>query len=438
MEENKSQKFDAIIVGAGPAGVAAAVTIARGGAKVLLVERSEFAGTKNMIGGAVFLTALKDIFPNSWEQAPIERYINKHTWSLLTDNSSVDVSCDFPCNPKSASIYRSKFDSWLVDEAKKEGVYFAPSTLVKRLIKKNGYFCGVETELEEIFADVIILADGVNSLLARQHGLRYDYETKDTVLSVKETIKLSKEIIEERFNIEKGTKNGAARNFLGGLKLENPPFALGFMYTYTDSVSIGLGVNLEDLNRYGLNPSDLLERLKEHPIVKPLIQDGEMLEYSAHLIPEGGFKKLPKLCANGVILVGDAAGFINAIHFEGTNFAFASGKYAGETVLAALKIKDYSKKTLKLYEKKLKQSFVLKDLKSYKDVMENLYSRTESLMNYYPKKASEFFKIFTGANCKPKRDEFRNFIVHFIKDRSLRELLKDAWAFISSVFGVLK
>ena len=210
------------------------------------------------------------------------------------------------------------------------------------------------------------------------------------------------------------------------------------MYTYTDSISIGLGVNLEDLNRYGLNPSDLLERLKEHPIIKPLIQDGEMLEYSAHLIPEGGFKKLPKLCANGVILVGDAAGFVNAIHFEGTNFAFVSGKLAGETTLAALKIKDYSKKTLKLYEKKLKQSFVLKDLKSYKDVMENLYSRTESLMNYYPKKTSEFFKIFTGANCKPKRDEFRKFLVHFVKDRSIRELLKDLKAFIFSVFGVLK
>ncbi len=438
MEENQTQKFDVIVVGAGPAGVAAAVSAARGGARVLLVERSSFAGTKNMIGGAVFLSALKQIFPNAWEQAPVERYINKHTWSLLSDNSSVDISCDFPQNPKSASIFRSKFDSWLVEKAKEEGVYFAPSTLVKKLIKKNGCFCGVETELERIEADIIILADGVNSLLARKYGLRYDYEAKDTVLSIKETIKLSKEIIEERFNIEKGSKNGAARNFLGGLKLENAPFALGFLYTYTDSISLGLGVNLEDLSRYGLNPSDLLEKLKEHPVVKPLIQDGQMLEYSAHLIPEGGYKKLPKLCENGIMLAGDAAGFVNAIHFEGTNFAFISGKLAGETALAAIKIKDYSKKTLKLYEKKLKQSFVLKDLKSYQNVMRNLYSRTNSLMNYYPKAASKFFKIFSGASCIPKRDEFREFIVDFVKGRSIRELLKDAWAFIISIFGVLK
>ena len=438
MEDKQAQKFDVIVVGAGPAGVAAAVTAARGGARVLLVERSEIAGTKNMIGGAVFLSALKQIFPDSWEQAPIERYINKHTWSLLTDNSSVDISCDFPQNPKSASIFRSKFDSWLVECAKEEGVYFAPSTLVKKLIKKNGFFCGIETELERIEASVIILADGVNSLLARQYGLRYDYETKDTVLSIKETIKLSKELIEERFNIDKGSKNGAARNFLGGLKLENAPFALGFLYTYTDSISLGLGVNLEDLNKYKLNPSDLLEKLKEHPVVKPLIQDGEMLEYSAHLIPEGGYKKLPKLCENGVMLVGDAAGFVNAIHFEGTNFAFMSGKMAGETALLSLKIKDYSKKTLKIYEKKLKQSFILKDLKSYQNVMENLYSRTDSLMSYYPKKAAEFFEIFSGANCVPKRDEFRKLMVNFVKDRSIRELLKDIWAFVSSVFGVLK
>ena len=239
-------------------------------------------------------------------------------------------------------------------------------------------------------------------------------------------------------NITKGSNNGAARNFLGGLKLENRPFALGFMYTYSDSVSIGLGVNLEDLRRYALNPSDLLEKLKEHPVVAPLLQGGEMLEYSAHLIPEGGFKKLPKLCENGVMIAGDAAGFVNAIHFEGTNFAFISGKFAGETALAALKINDCSKRTLKLYEKKLKQSFILKDLKSYKDVMENLYSRTNSLMNYYPKKAAEFFEIFSGANCISKRDEFRNFIVNFIKDRSIRELFKDLAAFISSIFGVLK
>ena len=438
MEERQKQKFDAIIVGAGPAGVSAAVTIARGGARVLLVERSEIAGTKNMIGGAVFLSALKQIFPDSWEQAPIERYINKHTWSLLSDNSSVDISCDFPQNPKSASIYRSKFDSWLVEMAKKEGVYFAPSTLVKRLIKRNGYFCGVETELEEIEADIVILADGVNSLLARKYGLRYDYEAKDMVLSVKETIKFPKDVIEERFNIEKGSKNGAARNFLGGLKLENAPFALGFIYTYTDSISLGIGVNLEDLNRYGLNPSDLLEKLKEHPVVKPLINDGEMLEYSAHLIPEGGYKKLPKLCQNGIMVVGDAAGFVNAIHFEGTNFAFISGKLAGETALYAIKIKDYSKKTLKLYEKKLKQSFILKDLKSYKNVMENLYLRANSLMNFYPKKASEFFEIFSGASCIPKRDEFRNFLLGFFKERSIRELFKDFYAFISTIFGVLK
>ncbi len=438
MEEIQTQKFDAVVIGAGPAGVAAAVTIARGGAKVLLVERSQIAGTKNMIGGAVFLDAFKQIFPSNWQQAPFERYINKHTWSLLTDDSAVELSCDFPNNPKSASIYRSKFDNWLVEAAKQEGVYFAPSTLVKRLIKINGRYCAIETELERIEANIIILADGVNSLLARKYGLRYDYEPKDIVLSVKETIKLSRETIEERFNIKKDTNNGVSINFLGGLKLEKAPFALGFLYTYTDCISIGLGVNLEDLNKYQLNPSDLLNRLKEHPVLEPLIENGELIEYSAHLIPEGGYKKLPKLYDNGVMLVGDAAGFVNGIHFEGTNFAFISGKLAGETALLALKIKDYSKKTLKLYRKKLNNSFILKDLKSYQDVMDNLYSRKNSLMEYYPKKASEFFSIFTGANCIAKRDEFRKFLVDFVKDRNLRELLKDIWAFISSVFGVLK
>ena len=200
----------------------------------------------------------------------------------------------------------------------------------------------------------------------------------------------------------------------------------------------GLGLNLEDLTKYELNPSDLLEKLKEHPVVSPLIQGGELLEYSAHLIPEGGYRKLPKLYKNGVLLVGDAAGFVNGIHFEGTNYALISGKFAGETAAYAVKIKDYSKKTLSLYGKKLEKSFILKDLKSYQNVMENLYLRTNSLMNYYPKFASEFFKIFCGANCVPKRDEFRGLIIDFIRGRSLKELFWDIKAFLSCIFGVLK
>lgn len=440
MMEIEKNFFDVVVVGAGPAGVSAATTIARGGRKVLLLERGVSAGSKNMIGGAVFLSALKEIFPDSYKNAPIERYINKHTWSLLDKKSSVDVTYDNQVSQTSASIYRSKFDSWLVEEAKKAGVYFSPQTLVLSAIVENDRVVGVKTELEEIYAPITILADGVNSLLAKQLGLKDEHESKDIVLAVKETIKLSKEIIDTRFNVDFAQKQGAMRNFIGGLSDDNQeaPFALGFMYTYQDAVSIGLGVNLKDLEDLSLNPSELLDKLKEHPVVKPLIQGGELLEYSAHLIPEGGYNKLPKLSDAGVMVVGDAAGFVNGVHFEGTNFAMISGKLAGETALWAISANEFDKNAMQVYEKKLKNSFVMKDLKSYKNVIESLYSRTNSIMKYYPKKACEFFEIFTGALGVPKRESFRGLICDFFKQRSLAEFFADLKAFIVAVFGVLK
>ncbi len=433
----KDYNFDCIVVGAGPSGVSAAITLKKGGASVLLVDRADFLGSKNMIGGAINLTALKEVFPDDYKSAPIERYINSHAYSLLSKDKAVEIKYQGNNDNKLFTTYRQKFDAWMIELAKNAGVYFAPNTTVRNLIVENDFVVGIDTGEEKIYSKIVILADGVNSLLAEQIGLKKPYEPKDVVLSVKESRKLPSDIIEQRFNLKDST-DGATKMFIGGLDIEDAPFAMGFLYTYKDSISIGLGVSLEDLTTLKMNPSELLDKLKVHPTVDGLIKDSELLEYSAHLIPECGYNKLPKRYDNGVMLIGDAAGFVNAIHFEGTNFAFISGKVAAQSALLALDVKNYSKRTLSIYKKNLEKTFVLKDLKAYKNVFENLSSRKDSLINYYPQKAVEFFEIITGATCKPKKDELNSFIKNFVKNRNISQLIIDVKTFVSTVFGVLK
>lgn len=432
MEQNK---IDVIVVGAGPAGTAAGTTLARANKKVLIVERGSFAGAKNMFGGAIYVEPTRELFPNFLDEAPIERFNTEHRYSLLTREESTSICYKSRESlQNSCTVIRAKFDRWCIEQAQKAGAYFAPNTVVKSLIIDKGKVIGIRTDIEEYFADIVIIADGVNSLLAKQLGMRKTIHPKNVALAVKEVIKLDRNILEERFNLSANT--GCICEFIGYPM--DKDLGLGFLYTNKESVSIGLGIGLEDIQKHQISINDVLEKLKAHPNIAPLIQGGELLEYSAHLIPEGGFKRIPKLYGDGVMIVGDAAMLVNNLHWEGTNLALKSGKFAAETAIEAINNRDFSANSLSLYQQKLENSYIIKDLKTYKDVLSNVNTRTESFLGYYPKKIAEFFEIFTSVNGKPKKQEFRRYIGSWFTDRSLRELISDVFTIIKSVIGVLK
>lgn len=431
---------DVIVVGAGPCGVAAALSVAKEGKKVVLVERAQYPGSKNMYGGAVYTAALKEVFEDDFDVFKYERIINSHTWAALNDTGSVELTYKNDIDSSAYAIKRFNLESQMIEIAKAKGVYYIPNTLVKDLIIENEYVLGIETEQEKYYAPITILADGVNSLLARKLRLRNDYKTKDMILSVKEAIKLDKKTIEERFNLKDDLSNGVCKQYFGtnfgSLKEYKNLFMMTFLYTFKDMIMLGVGVNLQDLSKNKLNINEILDEIKSHPDITPLIKGGQSVEYSAHLIPEGGYKKIPKLTANGVIIAGDAAGFVNGVHFEGTNFALISGKLAGETALIALENNDYSQMTLSLYRKKLEKSFILKDLYSYRNVIEKLYSRSNSLSVYYPKKMKELFEIITSANCISKSKQIKKYFLSYFKDRNIIELFKDICAFVKCALDV--
>lgn len=429
-------KTEVIVVGGGPAGISAAITIARAGKKVVLIERGNFSGSKNVFGGAIYVKPTKEIFPNFEESAPLERKTVSHKYVMNTEKETISATYTAREEEEatSYSVIRSKFDRWMAQEAQKEGVVIVTETLVKEIIVKENKIVGVKTELEEYFANLVILADGVNSMLAKQIGLRKEIKSQDVALGVKEVIKLGKERIEERFNLNDG--EGAIHEIFGAPMLGM--LGLGYVYTNKETVSIGLGISLDELAKRKLKPYELLEELKSHPSFKPLIKDGELVEYSAHLIPEGGYKKIPRLYDYGVLVIGDSAMLVNNLHWEGTNLAMISGKLAGETAIEALNKDDFSPNTLALYQKKLENSFIIKDLKSYKDLMEIVHHRAGSFLGYYPHKITEFFKMFTSVDSVPKRTKYHLFIKSIFTDRSISELFKDAFAFIKMVLGVLK
>lgn len=410
MENNK---VDVIIVGAGPSGVSAAIVLAKADKKVLLVERGDSVGDKNMFGGTIYAKQTAEIFPAFWEEAPLERNISSQKIFMLTDYDSAQFEYKYSSKAsyKAFSVNRSKWDKWCVEQAQKAGAYYAPKTLVKELLIEDGKVVGIQTEFEKFYSDIVIIADGVNSLLAKQIGLRNDFKDTDVTLNVKEVIKLPVQTIEDRFNID--SDEGCACKIIGGALKDM--FALGFMYTNRNTVSLGFGVSLDELKKRKITPYEILDELKEHPTIAKLIKGGEVIEYSAHMIPEGSVDTMPKVYDNRVMVVGDAAGLVNNVHMEGTNLAMLSGKLAAETAIFAIEKGDFSASTMSLYYKKLKNSVIINDLTTHRDTVKFLKKHISTITDLYPQLACEFFELLTLADQVPKKLKYRKFLAKLFK-----------------------
>ena len=429
---------DVIIVGAGPAGCACAMELSKTNKKVVVIERGAFAGSKNMFGGTIFSNVVEKIYPDFLAEAPLERVITKHNYVLMADKSSVALSYNnyqaLENENKAIVVNRAKFDRWCAQKAIDNGVYFAFDTVVRELLQENGRVIGVKTDYEDFYAPLVIIAEGANALLTQQIGLIKKTTPDDEILSVKEVFEFeSEEVLNQKLSLK--NNEGLVYEFLGG-PLKNK-FALGILYTNKKSVSIGLGVSMKDLISNKKKPYELLDELKQTKEVANLLEGAKSVEYSAHLIPESSPKSLPKLYANGVLVLGDAAKLVNNLHFEGTNLAMTSGVIAAQTAIYAFSKNDFSKKTLQKYEKDLKQSFVYKDIKTYKNVMKVLRNDSDTFMGYYLDKVNEFFKAFVEADSIDKKTKYRKFICEFLKGINPVRLIKDGVNVIKLVVEAL-
>jgi electron transfer flavoprotein-quinone oxidoreductase len=400
------EKFEVVIVGAGPAGITAALALARAGIKVAVLERGEQPGAKNMFGGMLYYTeALNELLPDFWSQAPIERYVTKHILTFLIPDSSFSITytdSKFGSPPyNSITLLRAKFDPWYAGKAEEAGAFFIPETVVDDFIWDGDRVVGVVARRSngEIYADVVIAADGANSFLAKKAGLRKEFSTSSFAVAAKEVLALPSEVIEERLCLAKG--EGLAQSFVGDCT--KGLIGGAFLYTNKSSLSLGIVARLSSLQESKISIAELLEDFKSNPFIKQAIRDSNLKEYSGHLIPEGGIKMLPELCGNGLLVVGDAAGFLvsTGLTLEGMNFAIASGYAAAQAVKMAKLKGDFSLKGLSCYKTLLEESFVLKDLKTFRHATS--FQDNPRIYNLYPSLICGISRKIFQVNGHPKR-----------------------------------
>lgn len=423
-----SDRFDAIVVGAGPSGTAAAYTMAKAGLKVVLIEKGEVPGTKNVMGAILYRQPTENIIPDFWKEAPLERHIIEQRIVGLTKGSSITLSIkdrrfdDPPFN--SFTIMRASFDRWFANKAVETGAVLINETTATELIMDDSKIIGVRTSREQgdLYANIVIVAEGANRLLLKKAGLQPEIEPQDVALAVKEVIFFPRQKIEERFGI-KGDQ-GVAIELIGEITMGMT--GIGFIYTNKDSLSVGLGCLVSDFMEKKVTPYDLLDHMKGHPFIAPLLDGGEVKEYSAHLIPEGGYKSMPTIYKDGLIVAGDAAMLINALFREGSNLAMTSGYCAALTVIEAMKRGDYSSKALSMYRNLLEDSFVLKDLKRY-EWMSHIMAQNKEFFTLYPELLADAAYEMLTVDSIPKADKQRKAIRDFLRRRPIPKLLGDAF-----------
>lgn len=418
--------FDVIVVGAGCAGSVAAYVAASAGKSVLMVERGNYAGAKNMTGGRIYSHSLKEVFPDFEQEAPLERKITHERIALMDSESAMTIDFTSPElaveGADSYSVLRGPFDQWLAEKAEEAGAEAIYGIPVEELIKdESGRVVGVRAGEDEITGQVVILCEGTNSMLAERCLGNPRPKPNQMAVGIKETFELPASVIEDRFLTPEG--EGAAMLFVGDCT--NGHVGGGFMYANKESISLGLVATISTTAEQDMPVYQMMENFKNHPMVAPMIRGAKMVEHSGHMVPEGGYNMIPRYIFDGCLLAGETAGFCMNLGYQvrGMDFAVASGRMAAEAACEAIDKGDTSAAGLASYKTKLEDSFVIKDLQTFQAWPATM-EHWDRMFTEYPTMVREIFNGLFAVDGKPQQHLAKR-MMPIIKKRGLFSLFKE-------------
>jgi len=367
------EHYEAVVVGAGPGGAAAAATLAQNGIETLVLERGAEAGSKNVTGGLIYAEesapyTIDGLFPNFRDEAT-ERPVTDYYLHNIAGNNV--KTCDLTRLHEhdtdwADTVLRRRMDAWLADRVheltRETGGGLLTEVHVTGLLRENGEIVGVTCdELDPIRADFIVAADGVNSTLARDAGLMDWEDPEEWFQGVKAVVDLPADVIEDRFDLTSG--EGEAHLFSGDL-FEDVRGG-GFLYTNEETLSIGSVFHLDSLVAEAAEPHDLLDALLTHPLLARWFGDEYTeLEYSAKLVPDSKKVAHPEPYEGRLVLVGDAGGQMQAQGpiIKGMNHAVSAGGLAAEA-FAEAKARGAPASAGTRYARKLRDKGVMQQLR---------------------------------------------------------------------------
>jgi electron-transferring-flavoprotein dehydrogenase len=391
MPERDRLEVDVLFVGAGPASLAGAIRLgqlaqaAGRELEILVIEKGGEVGYHGISGAVMDPRALDELLPNWRDDAPVESPVTSDELWFLTAQAKIKAPFTPPPLNNHGKYVASlqKIAKWLGEVAEQNGAQVFPAFPGQELLWHENRVLGVRTGDKgldhdgrpkpnyepgaDLIAKIVVLGEGPRGTLVKQAASRLNLYAEREPQVYAAGVKELWQLPDDRF------KAGAVIHTLG-YPLPNETFGGGFIYGMAGNVlDIGFVTGL-DYKNPTTDPHNELQRYKEHPAIRPMLDGGTLIRYGAKAIPEGGLFAMPRAYADGLLIIGDSAGFLNGMRLKGIHLGMKSGMLAAETIWEALQAERYDSATLSSFERRFKESWAYSELRTARNFHQGFHN----------------------------------------------------------------